>query len=41
MGQSCALLCLFLEMRDGIAQAARSRFRLLGEYFWWRELFPG
>ena len=22
MGQSCALLCLFLEMRDGVAQAA-------------------
>jgi len=40
MGQSCALLCLFLEMRDGIAQAARRRFRLRGEYFWWRELFP-
>src|SRR5262245_28910568 len=34
MGQSCALLCLFLEMRDGVAQAARRRFRLRGEYFW-------
>jgi len=34
MGQSCALLCLFLEIRDGVAQAARRRFRLRGEYFW-------
>jgi hypothetical protein len=34
MGQSCALLCLFLEMRDGVAHAACRRFRLRGEYFW-------
>src|SRR5262249_19658455 len=33
MGQSCALLCLFLEIRDGVAQAARRRFRLRGECF--------
>src|SRR5262245_1986770 len=41
MGQSCALLRLFLEVCDGVAQAARRRFRLRGEYFWRRELFPG
>src|SRR5262249_48078712 len=34
MGQSYALLCLFLEMRDGVAQAACRRFRLRGEYLW-------